>query len=241
MTNANTTIAGITNVGLCTHALNRAMDRSAHLPGMTVFYGASGLGKSMAAAYAANRARAYYIECKSTWRGKALFDAILKEMGVTSAKTITAMSDQISEELAKSQRPLIVDEMDYLVEKQAVNLIRDIYEGSQSPILLIGEEHMPTKLKKWERFHGRILDFVQALPPNLGDVGELTKIYAREIQVAEDLQAAILEQSRGSVRRVCVNLDRVRQHCLTKGLPRISKAEWSQGFFTGEAPRRTAA
>nr|WP_249123784.1 ATP-binding protein [Pseudomonas aeruginosa] len=73
------------------------------------------------------------------------------------------MADQIAEELAASGRPLIIDEMDHLVAAGQVELIRDLYESSQASILLIGEEMLPTKLKKYERFHGRVLSWV---PPS---------------------------------------------------------------------------
>ncbi|WP_207214001.1 hypothetical protein [Solidesulfovibrio carbinolicus] len=57
-------------------------------------------------------------------------------------------------------RPLIIDEMDHVVERNAVELVRDLYEASRAAILLIGEKALPGKLAQWERFHGRILDWV---------------------------------------------------------------------------------
>ena len=72
-------------------------------------------------------------------------------MGIPAAKTTAANLDLICEQLAASQRPLILDEADYLVAKAGmVELVRDIYEGSQSPIMLVGEEMLPNKLKKYE-------------------------------------------------------------------------------------------
>ena len=60
------TIAPLKNVAMCGRALDRAITRPQHLPGMVCFYGPSGFGKSFAAAYTANNIR-HYIECKSTW------------------------------------------------------------------------------------------------------------------------------------------------------------------------------
>ena len=82
---------------------------------------------------------------------------------IPAAKTTAANLDLICEQLAASQRPLILDEADYLVAKAGmVELVRDIYEGSQSPIMLVGEEMLPNKLKKYERFHGRVLNWLRA-------------------------------------------------------------------------------
>lgn len=232
------TIAGITNVGICLSALHRIMHRAEHLPGMACFYGHSGLGKSIAAAFAANHTRAYYVECKSTWSKKDFMHAIVREMGMQPAKTTSDMLNQAAEELILSSRPLIIDEMDYLVEKKMVNLVRDLYEISKAAILLIGEEQMPRKLKKWERFDGRILEFAPAQPVSLADAKQLAGIYMRGIDIADDLLHQVHTASRGSARRVSVNLDNIREHCIKTGVKHIAASDWKFGFFTGEAPRR---
>ena len=63
------------------------------------------------------------------------------------------MAEQVCEQLARSGRPLIVDELDKLVQKKSVELIRDLYEGSGAAILLIGEQQIPDKLAKIGRAH----------------------------------------------------------------------------------------
>jgi len=231
--------APLTNVGLAISALERAINRSPSLPGMVVYYGPSGFGKSFSATYTANQMRAYYIECKSSWTKKGLLVSILKEMGIAPAHTIYEMTDQISEELVLSQRPLIIDEMDHIVDKKAVEIVRDIYEGSQASMLLIGEEKLPVKLKKWERFHGRVLDFVPAQPASIEDAQHLSRLYATGIKVADDLLAEIHRISRGSVRRICVNLDRVRETACREDWDTVTKKTWgNRELYTGEAPHR---
>lgn len=233
------TVAPLTNISLCAGALDRAVNRAYHLPGMVVFYGPSGWGKSTAAAYTANRMRAYYVECKSTWTKKATLTAIVREMGIPAPNTIYEMSDVICEQLAKSGRPMIIDEMDHLVDKSAVEIIRDLYEGSGAAILLIGEERLPKKLERWERFHGRILDFVPAQPSDLEDARHLARLYCREVQVADDLLKKIHQASNGSARRICVNLERVQAEALASGMDAIDAKAWgNRNFFTGEAPAR---
>jgi hypothetical protein len=232
-------IAALTNVGLCHTAIQRAKDREAHLPGMTVFYGPSGYGKTMAASFASNRQRAFHVECKSTWTRKAFLMGILKEMGIKPEKTISEMAEQVAMELMQSGRPLIIDEMDYLVDKNYVDVVRDIYEGSQGVILLIGEEQLPNKLRKWERFHGRILDFFPAQPVSKADVKELKNIYASKVDIDADLLNAVYKAANGSARRVCANLDRIREFSVSNNKKIVTLEDWgNRSFFTGEAPRR---
>lgn len=230
------TIAPLHNVALLNELVYRVKNRDYGLPGMATFYGFSGYGKTFAAIYAANKHKAYHVQVKSVWTPKKLCTSILGEMGIQPAYTIPDMMDQIGEELSLSQRPLIIDEADYLVQKRMVEVVRDIYESSQATIILIGEEAMPAKLQKWERVHGRMLDWVAAQPASIEDVKHLTKLYANGIAVEQDLCEKILKESAGSVRRVCVNLDRVREFAVTKGLKSVCAGDYQRDFFTGVPP-----
>ena len=233
-------IAPLGNVILFSELIERVMSRSAGLPGLATFHGPSGYGKSRAAIWGANRYRAYYVQVKSLWTRKSLCQAVLKEMGVAKpAANMADMLDQMAEQLVLSKRPLIIDEADYLCTKGMIELVRDVYEASDAPIILIGEEGLPTKLKAWERVHGRMLDWVAAQPASLDDAQELAKLYAKGVTVAADLLKALFDASAGSTRRVCVNLDRVREAAQTADLKQIALAEWRAAggeFFTGAVP-----
>jgi DNA transposition AAA+ family ATPase len=233
------TTAPLANVSLCEIALTKALSRPRHLPGMVCFYGPSGWGKSTAATYVSLVHRAYYIQCQDGWVRKAILVNILRVMGIHPKNSIWEMTEQVCEQLAKSGRPLIIDELDKLVEKQAVELIRDLYEGSGAVILLIGEERLPDKLTRWERFHGRILDWVPAQPADSEDARHLKRLYHPDLEVEDKLLGRIVSASRGSARRVCVNLARVEELAREAGLARVMDKDWgSRTFFTGEAPAR---
>lgn len=239
--NSNTagSIAQIANLGMCDIAIERAVSRSANLPGLVCFYGPSGWGKSMAANYVANTRRARYVQAKSVWTKKHFLKAVLFEMGIKPAATIPEMADQVAEELAASGRPLVIDEMDHLVDRNAVELVRDLYESSQAPILMIGEEGLPNKLKRWERMHGRVLAWVPAQPVTLEDAHKLRPLYCPNVDVAEDLLDKLVSLSHGSVRRVCVNLERIQEEAMVQGLDSIDLAAWGKReLYTGEAPKR---
>ena len=229
--------APLNTVVLALSSLNRITERQEHLPGMAVLYGPSGFGKSTAAAYISNKKNAYYIECKSVWSKKAFMENLLKVMGIVPGRTVSEMLDQICEQLVKSGRPLIIDEMDHIVEKVAVEVVRDIYEGSRTPILLIGEECLPKKLAKWERFHGRIMEWVAAPAADLQDARTLADFYCAGVTINDDLLGLIHSKTGGSVRRIVTNLDLARKEAVSQGLTSIGLKEWGKrDLYTGEAP-----
>lgn len=231
--------APLTNVSLCLASLTRAIDRPRHLPGIVVFYGPSGYGKSTAATVATIAKRACYVQARSSWTRKATHEAICKGLGLRPGKTVAEMSDQIAEELALSGRPLIVDEADYLVERGAIEIIRDIYEASQAPIMLIGEENLPNALKRWERFHGRVLDWCPAQPVSFADTQALCKLHVTKTAIVEDLLRRVYAEANGSARRVCVNLALIESVANSSGIKEMDLATWGEReLFTGEAPVR---
>ncbi|NPA72704.1 MAG: ATP-binding protein [Gammaproteobacteria bacterium] len=233
------TIAPLQNVALCSQAITRSLTRGESLPGIVVLYGPSGWGKTFAATWSANKYRAYYVQCKSAWTRKAFLKAILMEMGISPAATIYEMVDQISQEVALSSRPLIIDEADFLVEKKIIEIVRDIYESSFGTILLIGEEHLPAKLKRWERFHNRVLAWVQAQPSSLEDARTLANIYAPDVKVHDDLLISLVEASRNVTRRICVNLNHINDTAKQNGWAEIDMSMWGKKeLYTGQAAIR---
>ncbi|MBR8314679.1 ATP-binding protein [Burkholderia dolosa] len=243
---SNCGFANTQNMTLAEVAIERALSRSANLPGLVCFYGPSGWGKSIATNTVAQNGRGYYVQARSVWTKKAMLMAILFEMGMRPAPTVSEMVDQVAQQLAASQRPLVIDEFDHVVERNNVELVRDIYESSRAPVLIVGEEGLPHKLKKWERFHGRVLSWVPAQPANLADAQQLKPLYAPRIELADDLLAHMVDIAHGSVRRICVNLERVQELALTNGVKRFDLDSWmaftshtsGTELYTGEAPRR---
>ena len=233
------TTAPLKNVALCTVALAQAMERPQHLPGLVAFYGPSGWGKTVSATYANNKFRAYYVSVKESWTRQALLKAILKEMGIQPERTNYEMVDQVSEQLALSGKPLIIDEFDNVVNRNMVELIRDIYEGSNAAILMIGEEYLEKNLRKWERFHNRVLDWVPAQPTDMDDVRHLARLYCKGVTITDDLLAHLVRINKGITRRICVNLERFRRTAISEGLETMDLATWGdREIFTGEAPKR---
>lgn len=233
--------AGISNVALCDMTLQRAMNRTPGLPGLVVFYGPSGYGKSMAASFAANRHQSYFVQCKSTWTRKAFLEAIAKDMGIPRAQTLSALMEEICEELMLSGRSLIIDEADYLADKNRIFMVMDLYEGSQAPIMLIGEERLPQKLSGYEKIHNRILEWAPAQPCNLSDVHVLARFCAPGVSIDDALLERLHTATKGVTRRISTSLDAIRNFARNQGIDTVTVDNYDKPFFTGQAPRGRAA
>jgi hypothetical protein len=234
--------APLSNVLLAASVMERLQNSSPSLPRMASLYGNSGLGKTMAAAYVRNKYNGVYVECRSFFTKKTFMEALCRELGLRPGRTIGESFDAIVEELHASNRPLLVDEVDHVVETKILEIIRDIHDASRTPIMLIGEEQLPRKLTRAERFHNRVLVWQPAQPATDKDAALLAKFYCPGVEIADDLLKRIHERSRAVARRICVNLDMVRDVATKEGLQRVDLASWgTRDFYTGDAPARRGA
>ena len=243
MTALYNSIAALPNVAALSRLVDRVEHRGASLPGMACFYGPSGWGKSTAAAYAANAHDCHVVQMKSAWKAGKLVRAIAAELSIKPAHTIADIVDQVAESLARSGRTLMIDEADYAATGGMIEILRDIYESAQVGVILIGEETLPQTLKRWERVHGRMLDWVAAKPGTPQDLDLLTPIYAPDLTIEPDLKGRIMTAAGPSIRRICVNLAAVKERSRAVGKTRMGASDMGKvAFFDGvaPAPRRIA-
>lgn len=235
--------APLRNLTLLEELAIKLRSRDPDVPGLGVFYGRSGDGKSRAAAYvSASDHMAYYVEANDYWTPRAMLRAIVGAMGLDLPPHATnnEMAAKIAEELETSRRPLIIDEFDLLMSKDMVDKVRGLHDmaapGTAS-IILIGEEGLPQRLKRYERFHRRIFDFVAAEPCDLDDGRQLATLYCPRVAVDDDLLEQLIGETFGSTGRVAMNLVNVASFALGEGLSAVTRAAYAgQRIVTGAPP-----
>lgn len=207
--------------------------------GFGVFSGPSGYGKTVASTYAQNHFECLYIEVREYWTRKDLCIAFLEELGQKPTGTISQMMREIVRVLGSEiGRAVIIDEADKLVDKNMIELARDIQEISNAAVILVGEEKLPQKLKAFERVDNRVLDFVLAQPCDVQDARVLAKMIAPGIEIEEPLLARICQETKGRTRRVSNTLFEVANYARNAGSTTLTLANYRGRIFTGEAPVR---
>ena len=233
--------AQTTNMQLALETLYTAIDAPPGFPRLATFYGPSGYGKTVAAAAAAAKTTAAYLRVQSIWTQKNFLEELARELGVLSiANTAVRILRQIEDRIEHSPTPIIIDEMDNIVERRSVEIIRDIADATDAPILLIGEESLPAKLKEWERFDNRIIAHVAAQPSGLADGLLLRDIYANGVDIADDLIAHFVRECRGITRRIAVNIYNAQRIAVDELESKSIDLEgWGdRPVVNGEIPRR---
>ncbi|SFZ85967.1 AAA domain-containing protein [Devosia enhydra] len=231
--------APLKNVAACLDVANRIIARPPGVDGLGVFFGPSGYGKSKASLFLQNKLDAIYVEVFDFWTRKLFVEALLAELEVAPRGTIGAMMQQAIRLLKDApNRLLIIDEADKLVDKNMIELVRDIYKGAKIPVLLVGEERLPEKLAQYERCENRVTAFGMANPCDVGDARVLGQLYQPQLEIADDLLGHIVSETRGVASRIVTTLAEVGQFCRTHGHTAIDKSAYSGAVFTGRPPRR---
>lgn len=224
-------IAPLQNIGLIETAISRLTNRAPGDPGLLVVSGPSGYGKTVAAAWAKARHRAYYVQLNDFLTKRSLLTTLARAMaidlsGKLARATTADLAEMVAGQLHAANRVLILDEFDFAVEKQLVMAVFSLYESSRAAIILVGEERLPAQLNRWEKFSGRILDVLYAEPVSLEDARILARQKYPDIRFADDLLSHLVSLAKGSVRRVNNNLSRIHDEALSNGWACCDLAIW---------------
>jgi DNA transposition AAA+ family ATPase len=205
-----------------------------------LLYGPSGYGKTYAAVAVAAELNAVYIRAGSTWTSLTLLKHLAAEVGILKpARTAPDILQQVVDELRVRERLVVIDEMDFLVKAQRVEIIRDILDETRIGVLMIGEESLPAKLKEWERVDNRVLVATAAQPASEADALMLRDHYVTRVVIADDLVLYFREACHGVTRRIVGNLMAAQRFAIDNGHAVLDRKLWgSRPVETGAVPIR---
>src|SRR5205814_2280949 len=121
-----------------------------------------------------NKTRGVYARATSGWTPTSMLAKVMQELNAAPMQRRAAMLDFITQQLAAQQRPLFVDEADYLLRDQAMlESLRDIHDLSGVPVVLIGMADIEKRLVHNKQLARRISHWVEFLPSDLEDARTL--------------------------------------------------------------------
>lgn len=195
-----------------------------YLPHWGCFHGVAGYGKTTAAGHVRASNNCVLIECGSTWAAGTLVDALCSELLIRPKGGVSNRVQQIIRVLADNPVPMVFDEADHLVKKSLIDVIREIADKTQAPVIFIGEQMMPDKLKQFERAYSRVGHWARSVPCSMGDARLLVKsVFGKDgVAVSDDLLVKLLNEAEGSTRRLAAKLYDGAQVAKAKGLKSLT-------------------
>ena len=151
---------------------NNLLNRGKGVSGMALVYGAPGVGKSHTALWwAANNDNAIHVQVTHNMTPRWLLMEIVKELGEYPAARSSDLFNQIVKSLTLEPKILMIDEVDYLIDKRGyIEMLRDIYDRTKTPIIMIGMGIANKKLEQYEHLKDRVLTFLRFKPFKLEEI-----------------------------------------------------------------------
>ncbi|WP_298437956.1 ATP-binding protein [Geobacter sp.] len=220
-------IAMTKNVSRFIQATRALMDRPMGVEGMGLLWGPPGEGKTTSVAYVADQTDAVYVRALGCWTVTTMLGDICRELGGRRMQRRADMVEWICDQLKDNVRPIFVDEADYLFGQiSMIDSLRDIYDKSGCPVVLIGMEDMGRKAQANERLARRITQWVEFSGIDLDDA-RVTAETCCEVCIADDLLGHIHEAARGNIGRTVIALSRIEKWAKGR-IDTVTRAQWSE-------------
>jgi len=168
-------------------ALSELRTRNRAVPGLGLLFGRTGAGKTTALASAVGMFDAIFVRSSAVITMSSLLDLICFELSIEPPTIRARRYKAICESLTERPRPIFVDEADYLTrDGRMLEVLRDIHDAANVPVILIGMDSMEHKLAKHPQFARRISQRIEFRPCDMADTALVFKELC-EVDVANDL------------------------------------------------------
>lgn len=231
-------LAPTKNVASLQIAFEGLATRDRGVPGMGLVYGYTGAGKTTAITALVNKTRGVYVRATSQWTPTAMLTTVMRELEADPLFRRQAMLDYITEQLAATQRPLFVDEADYLLKDgDMLEALRDVHDLSGAPVVLIGMANIEKRLVHKKQLARRISHWVEFLPSDLDDARTLASTVC-EVGIDDELLTRLHAEAKGSIGNMVVGMARIEALAKANGWKSVSGESWGdRKLFIGGAPR----
>lgn len=233
-------MAMTTNVRRFLAAVRELTDRPLGIEGMGLLWGQPGEGKSTTVAYATNTLDGIFLRANACWTVTSMLQALTLELGQPQGRFKAPMVEASTRCLMEQPRPVFIDEADYLLRKpDMLDIMRDIYDTTGSPVILIGMESFARKVQTNGRFARRITQWVEFRGISLADARTVADTVC-EAEVDDDLLGRVYEAARANIGRMTTGLSRIEQFSRINKVDTVSLEQWGNRplFFDQPTFRR---
>lgn len=139
------------------------IDRNNGTPGLGLFYGPPGLGKTEAAIHLHVQKDCVYLRAKTAWTVRWFLNDLLHELNEKEHGITKNAYDRLVEVLLTDPKLIIIDEVDHMLhDGKVIETMRDIHDETGNCFLLLGMQDAERKLKGHPHLYSRFADVMRA-------------------------------------------------------------------------------
>jgi DNA transposition AAA+ family ATPase len=153
------------NVKNFTSLMEKLQNKPETTSRMALVYGEPGLGKSRTALWFAAQNDCVYLRSSNMMSGRWLLEELVEELGEIPYSKTSDLFKQITDQLRDKPKTIIVDEIDYLLsDAKSIETLRDIYDKTNVPLVLIGMNQADKKLIRYKHIYDRTSEILKFNP-----------------------------------------------------------------------------
>ncbi len=210
------------NVELATHELSELLNRSkSDVPGMAVFFGRPGLGKTTWAKHLVSKNdNCFYFRLKAADTTKSFLTRLLALLTIGNYKlrdktNIYTLYEEIEEILlANPDFVIFFDEIDLAFDRsyRVLKILRDLADITHASFVLIGMENIKSKIKSYSNhYYDRCYFFFEF---DVASVPETKELISQKlnIEATDPIAKSVWSKSHGTLRKsikVIANMEEV--------------------------------
>jgi len=189
---------------------------------MAAILGRAGRGKTTAAEkiFSMNQ-NTVYVLYHEAWSHTELLREITFRLCGTRPRFRQICFEMIQTEIGNRRRIIMVDEADRMNLK-CLNVLRNIHDVCKTPILLIGEEDLKTKMERERRLISRLRDMICFDAVSQADVVVFYR-QALDQQLAADSAIKLLRNAQGDFRAVLTDAVKTERIMKASGINVITE------------------
>ncbi len=202
--------------------MNNLQNRADGVPRMALVYGEPGLGKTHSVIWWAMQNNAVFIRCANLMSPRWLLEELAEELGEIPHYKVSDLFNQVVSKLIQEPQVLIIDEIDYLVSNaRTIETIRDIYDKTNVPVLLIGMGKANRKLLRYKHLFDRFLDVLKYEPFGKADIAKIIEELS-EVKMTECAKNLIFNKT-NRFRQIVKLINKSEQVAKANGLNSVDE------------------
>ena len=157
----------------------------ANIPKIVLVFGEYGLGKSETIKWWTFKNDCIYVRANQGMTSRWLLSEIAEELGEEAFWHIQDTFNLVEQKLKQNPKPLIIDEVDYLVTNNVIEILRDLHDRTGCPMILVGMVNIDKKLSRYPHLKDRIYKAFKFEPYDKQDIKQILSELS-EIQITND-------------------------------------------------------
>jgi DNA transposition AAA+ family ATPase len=212
-------------------ATDDLINRPMGTEGMGLMCGPPGTGKTTTLAFCANVFDGIYMRAVSCWTVTSMLADLCRFFGGVRMHRRADMVCYIVEELTKENRPvrpIFLDEADYcLKHDEMIESLRDIYDLSGCPVILIGMEDFARRIRENEKVARRITQWIEFKGVDIEDTAKVASECC-EVELASDLIEYLHKETMGNIGRLIIGLRKIETYAKVNNKSVIAASDWGE-------------